>query len=58
MSPDPYLQVESQITSELPEFEFRGRDDDLDSARARQREDVVRYISCLQSGPVLGNRGH
>ena len=44
MSPDPYLQVESQITSELPEFEFRGRDDDLDSARARQREDVVRYI--------------
>ncbi len=44
MSPDPYLQVESQITSELPDFEFRGRDDDLDSVRARQREDVVRYI--------------
>lgn len=44
MSPDPYLQVESQITSELPDFTFRGRDDDLDSVRARQREDVVRYI--------------
>ncbi len=44
MSPDPYLQVESQITSELPDFTFRGRDDDLDSIRARQREDVVRYI--------------
>ncbi len=43
-SPDPYFQVESQINAELPDFEFRGRDDDLDSVRARQREFVVRYI--------------
>jgi hypothetical protein len=44
MSPDPYLQVESQITSELPDFEFRGRDGELDREKARQREDVVRYV--------------
>lgn len=43
-SPDPYFQVEAQINAELPDFEFRGRDDDLDSIRARQREFVVRYI--------------
>ncbi len=43
-SPDPYFQVEAQINAELPDFEFRGRDDDLDSIRARQREFVVRYV--------------
>lgn len=43
--PDPYILVESQIDPTVPEPEFRGRDDDLDSAKARQREFAVRYIA-------------
>ena len=43
--PDPWIMVESQIDPNVPEPEFRGRDDDLDSARARQREFAVRYIA-------------
>lgn len=42
--PDPFIQVESQIDPVVPEPEFRGRDDDLDSAKAKQREYAVRYI--------------
>lgn len=51
-SPDPYFQIEAQINAELPDFEFRGRDDDLDNVRAQQREDVVRYI--LERNQVAG----
>ena len=42
--PDPWIMVESQIDPNVPEPEFRGRDSDMDSARARQREFAVRYI--------------
>ena len=42
--PDPYILVESQIDPTVPEPEFRGRDDDMDGAKARQREFAVRYI--------------
>lgn len=42
--PDPWIIVESQIEPEIPEPEFRGRDSDMDSVRARQREYAVRYI--------------
>ena len=42
--PDPWIIVESQIEPEIPEPEFRGRDSDMDSGRARQREYAVRYI--------------
>lgn len=42
--PDPYIQVESQIDPNLPEPEFRGRDDDLDSVKAKEREYCVRFI--------------
>lgn len=42
--PDPYIMVESQIIPETPEPEFRGRDDDMDSERARQRALAVKYI--------------
>jgi hypothetical protein len=42
--PDPYILVETQINPNVPEPEFRGRDDDLDSAKAKQREFAVRYI--------------
>lgn len=41
---DPYIHVESQVDPELPTFEFKGRDDDFDSYRARQREYTVKYI--------------
>ena len=43
--PDPYILVESQIDPTVPEPEFRGRDDDLDSTMAKQREFAVRYIT-------------
>ena len=42
--PDPYILVESQIEPTVPQPEFRGRDDDMDSAMARRREFAVRYI--------------
>ncbi|MBE7002670.1 MAG: hypothetical protein E7425_00080 [Ruminococcaceae bacterium] len=42
--PDPYIMVESQIDPELPQPEFHGRDDDLDSVKAHERELAVRYI--------------
>lgn len=41
---DPYMHVESMIIPDVPDFEFNGRDDDLDSYRAKQREYVVKYI--------------
>lgn len=42
--PDPYIMVESQIVPEVPQPEFHGRDDDLDSQKAHRREFAVRYI--------------
>lgn len=41
---DPYLHVESQISPDIPTFEFNGRDDDVDSVRAKQREYVVQFV--------------
>ena len=41
---DPYMHVESMIIPDVPDFEFNGRDDDLDGYRAKQREYVVKYI--------------
>ena len=42
--PDPWIMVESQIDPNVPEPEFHGRDYDMDSAKARQREFAVKYI--------------
>ena len=42
--PDPYILVETQIEPTVPQPEFRGRDDDLDSVMAKRREFAVRYI--------------
>lgn len=42
--PDPYIQVESQIIPTVPEPEFRGRDDDMDSEKAKIREFAVHYV--------------
>lgn len=42
--PDPYIQVESQIDPVVPEPEFRGRDDDQDSVKAKQREYACKYV--------------
>ena len=42
--PDPYIMVESQIDPDVPVPEFRGRDDDLDSVKAKERELAVRYL--------------
>jgi hypothetical protein len=42
--PDPYIQVESMIDPDVPVAEFKGRDDDIDSMKAKQREEVVKYI--------------
>lgn len=44
MCPDPWIMVESQIDPNVPDPEFRGRDDDRDSERAREREYAVKYI--------------
>lgn len=42
--PDPFIMVETQILTEAPEPEFRGRDDDKDSQKAKQRENAVRFV--------------
>lgn len=42
--PDPFIQVESMIDPDVPVPEFKGRDDDIDSMKAKQREEVVKYI--------------
>lgn len=42
--PDPWIAVESQIDPNVPEPEFRGRDSDKDSEKAKQREFAVKYI--------------
>ena len=42
--PDPYIMVESQVDPNVPQPEFHGRDDDLDSAKAKERELAVKYI--------------
>ena len=42
--PDPWIMVESQIDPVIPTPEFRGRDTDQDSAKAKQRELAVKYI--------------
>ena len=42
--PDPYIHVESQIIPDVPDFQFNGRDDDMDSQKAKQREYVVKYV--------------
>lgn len=42
--PDPFIQVESQIDPIVPEPEFRGRDDDLDSSKAKQREYACKFV--------------
>ena len=42
--PDLFIHVESQINPDVPTFEFNGRDDDMDSQKAKQRQYVVQYI--------------
>lgn len=46
VSTDGFIQVESQIERELPDFSFSGRDViwDEDREKARQREHIVRYV--------------
>ncbi len=43
MCPDPYIHVESQVTGEMPDFSFRGREPG-DEENAKSREAMVRYI--------------
>lgn len=42
--PDPFIQVESQVDTMVPQFEFKGRDANLDPAKAKERQKVVEYI--------------
>ena len=42
--PDPFIQVESQIDNVIPQAEFRGRDNDKDSSKAKERQAVVDFI--------------
>lgn len=42
--PDPWIMIESQIDPKVPEPEFRGRDNDMDSKLAKEREFAVKYI--------------
>ena len=41
---DPFIRVESQIIPDIPQPEFHGRDDDIDSMLAKKRELAVKYI--------------
>lgn len=43
--PDAWIAVESQVDPNVPEPEFRGRDNDRDSALAKRREFAVKYIT-------------
>lgn len=43
--PDPFIMVESQVDPVVPEPEFRGRDDDMDSRKAQQREYAVKFVA-------------
>lgn len=42
--PEPFVHCESQIIPEIQDFQFRGRDDDQDSSKARLRQYVVQYV--------------
>ena len=42
--PDPFIMVESQLTPDVPEPEFHGRDSVNDGDTAKQRQFAVRYI--------------
>lgn len=42
--PDPYIHVESQIIPDIPDFEFNGRDNDMDAQKAKEREYTVKYV--------------
>lgn len=42
--PDAWIAVESQIDPNVPEPEFRGRDNDLDGKKAKEREFAVKYV--------------
>ncbi len=41
---DAYIHVEGQIEPDLPTPEFKGRDSNLDSEKAKQREYVTKFI--------------
>ena len=43
MSPDPYIHVESQVCSDVPDFSFRGRQS-CDNQNADTREAMVRFV--------------
>lgn len=42
--PDPFIMVESQITPDVPMPEFHGRDNDLDSFKAKKRQKAVQFV--------------
>lgn len=42
--PYAYIHVESQIDDNIPSFQFKGRDENLDPAKAKIREQVVNFI--------------
>lgn len=42
--PDPFIQVESLITKELPSFEFKAKDPRMTQEQATQREHAVSYV--------------
>lgn len=41
---DGFIQVESQIDDTIPQPQFKGRDHDLDSVKAKEREEVCNYV--------------
>ena len=51
--PDPFIQVESQIDTLVPQFEFKGRDHQMDPAKAIERQKIVEYICYNNRLPVL-----
>lgn len=42
--PDPYIHVESQIIPDIPDFEFNGRDNNMDQQKAKEREYAVKFV--------------
>lgn len=43
--PDPFIMVESQITPEVPEPEFHGRDAKGDDDKAKRRQKAVKFVT-------------
>jgi len=51
--PEAFIHVESQIDPDVPDFEFKGRDVFTDPQKAKEREEVCRYVCYINDLETL-----